>query len=249
MTTEPREVRVIQSPCRHTPGIGVEVAVVVAAAVGVVPEVDRHRRHRVGDDQFADLVDDRPAARRPRPAGRCPGTAAWSSPMYTGRVGTRPGEAGAHVGAAADRGDPQVLARPRRAASGSRRAAAASRWSPRSCTADRSKSRPGCTLGLAAGHDVRGRGAEDGGAGAFGDPPLGAGVGVAGAAVVEHDRWRPSAGRRRGSSTSSSRWRCTRRSGRRGPGRSAGRVCLRCSSRMPPWDWTMALGRPVVPEE
>ncbi|CAM5322580.1 hypothetical protein SCALM49S_08743 [Streptomyces californicus] len=25
--------------------------------------------------------------------------------------------------------------------------------------------------------------------------------------------------------------------------------CLKCSSRMPPWDWTMALGRPVVPEE
>jgi hypothetical protein len=25
--------------------------------------------------------------------------------------------------------------------------------------------------------------------------------------------------------------------------------CLRCSIRMPPWDWTMALGSPVVPEE
>ena len=43
-------------------------------------------------------------------------------------------------------------------------------------------------VGLAAGHDVRGGGAEEGGARAFGDAPLGAGVGVAGAAVVEDDR-------------------------------------------------------------
>ncbi len=25
--------------------------------------------------------------------------------------------------------------------------------------------------------------------------------------------------------------------------------CLTCSTRMPPWDWTIAFGRPVVPEE
>ncbi len=41
---------------------------------------------------------------------------------------------------------------------------------------------------LAAGHDVGGGGAEEGGTGAFGDAPLGAGVREAGAAVVEDDR-------------------------------------------------------------
>ena len=53
--------------------------------------------------------------------------------------------------------------------------------------ADRSWSRPGSHPGLAAGHHVRGGGAEDGGAGQFGDPPLGTGVRVAGAAVVQDD--------------------------------------------------------------
>ena len=46
-------------------GVHVEVAVVVAAAVGVVPEADGHRRHGLGDDEFADLVDERLAVRVP----------------------------------------------------------------------------------------------------------------------------------------------------------------------------------------
>lgn len=46
---------------------------------------------------------------------------------------------------------------------------------------------PWVDAGLAAGHDVRGGGAEEGGSGLFGDAPLGADVGVAGAAVVQHE--------------------------------------------------------------
>ena len=39
-------------------GVHVEVARPVAGAVLVPPEEDRHRRHRLGDHEFADLVDD-----------------------------------------------------------------------------------------------------------------------------------------------------------------------------------------------
>lgn len=46
-------------------GVHVEVAVVVAGAVGVVPEAGGHGRHGVGDDEFTDFVDDRFALRVP----------------------------------------------------------------------------------------------------------------------------------------------------------------------------------------
>ena len=128
-------------------GVRVEVAVVVAAAVGVVPEADRHGRHGVGDDQFADLVDERFAAGVPGlEVGAEAGGLEFADVDREGGDGA--GEAAAHVGAAADGGDPQVLARPRRGASGSRRAAAASRWWRRTGRADRSRSRPGWTPAL-----------------------------------------------------------------------------------------------------
>ncbi|MHC2279916.1 hypothetical protein ACVME8_006559 [Bradyrhizobium diazoefficiens] len=56
-----------QSPCRHTGAaaaaveivrIGLEIAGAVTHAVLVVPEVERHRRHRLGADELADLVRD-----------------------------------------------------------------------------------------------------------------------------------------------------------------------------------------------
>ena len=72
------------------PRIGLEVALAVAPPVRVVPEVERHRRHRLGQRR----------ARRPAPvSGRpCssqastlqPSERACSSPRYTGSVGTPP---------------------------------------------------------------------------------------------------------------------------------------------------------------
>lgn len=38
--------------------VRIEVGVPVTRSVGVVPEVQRHRRHRLGDDQFADGAPD-----------------------------------------------------------------------------------------------------------------------------------------------------------------------------------------------
>src|SRR4029079_8440934 len=47
-------------PVAVTPdaGIGVEVALEIAPVVRVVPEVERHRGHRLLADQLADLVDE-----------------------------------------------------------------------------------------------------------------------------------------------------------------------------------------------
>src|SRR5205807_10480745 len=40
------------------PGVHLEIALPVPDAVGIVPEPDGHRRHRLGDHQLADLADD-----------------------------------------------------------------------------------------------------------------------------------------------------------------------------------------------
>src|SRR4029079_67651 len=45
------------------PWVRLEVARAVALAVGVVPERDRHRGHRLGDHELAALPDHRPAVR------------------------------------------------------------------------------------------------------------------------------------------------------------------------------------------
>ena len=46
-------------------GVHVEVAVLQAAAVGIAPQVQRHRRHRLDADQFAHLVHQRLAVLAP----------------------------------------------------------------------------------------------------------------------------------------------------------------------------------------
>ncbi|CAM5328525.1 hypothetical protein SCHAM137S_02116 [Streptomyces chartreusis] len=100
---------VIQSPCRHTPGVGGEVGVVLPAAVGVVPEVQRHRRHGAGDNQLAHATGDRPAlgvVGGQRPAQIRRGQLARPD----GDGGRSAREAGDDVGAAADGGELDVLA-------------------------------------------------------------------------------------------------------------------------------------------
>src|SRR5918992_293470 len=90
------------------PRVHVEVALPVALALRVVPEVDRHGGHRLRDDQLADLVDH--------------GVAVLVEGLDLGPEGTRlqlPGadgkerdpadERGAQVRAAAGRIEPQVL--------------------------------------------------------------------------------------------------------------------------------------------
>ena len=52
-------------PVTHPPdaGVHVEVGGAVAAAVGVAPEADGHRGHRLADDELAELADDLVAER------------------------------------------------------------------------------------------------------------------------------------------------------------------------------------------
>jgi hypothetical protein len=83
------------------PGVDVEIALPVPDAAGIVPETDRHGRHRLGDDQLADLADDRMAVvvvglhlRAQAAAGDDAG------PDRQQRAG--PDEAGAQIGAAGE---------------------------------------------------------------------------------------------------------------------------------------------------
>ena len=107
MIAVPREVISIQSPWRQTPGYMLEVAGAVAAAVLVAPEEDRHRGHRLGDDQLADLVDHGVAVLVPgldRGAER----AALQLAAVDGQERDAADEGGAEVGAAAGREEPGV---------------------------------------------------------------------------------------------------------------------------------------------
>ena len=92
-------------------GEGVEVGVVVARAVGVVPEVQRHRRHRPGDHQLADLAGHRLAGVVPGGEGDAEvGGGDLARPDVGGRGAA--GEPAGHVGAAARRRDLDAGGRP-----------------------------------------------------------------------------------------------------------------------------------------
>ena len=80
MIAVPRSVISIQSPWRQTPGYIVEVGLAQPRAVGVVPEEDRHRRHRLGDHELADLADVRLAVLVPATRRAAPSERACSSP-------------------------------------------------------------------------------------------------------------------------------------------------------------------------
>jgi predicted nucleic acid-binding protein len=92
----------------HT-GISGEVRLAVAGTVGVVPEGQRHGRHGAGDDQFADLVDDRMALLVVR--GQCDAQVGRGELARPHRHdGRSAGEAGDDVGAAADGGELDAVA-------------------------------------------------------------------------------------------------------------------------------------------
>ena len=66
-----------------------EVRVVVALPVRVVPEPDRHRWHRLGDDQLADFVHDA-LPRSSQASTATPSMRAGISPSCTGTIGQPP---------------------------------------------------------------------------------------------------------------------------------------------------------------
>ena len=168
------------------PRVLLEVAGPVAAAVLVAPEEDRHRGHRLGDDELADLADDRVAVLVPgldRGAER----ARLQLAAVDGQQRDAADEGGAEVGAAAGREEPgvgaELLVDPVEALRRQRAAGRADRAEAAEVAA-----RAGLDPGLHAGGDVGGAGAEHRHPGPLGQVPEHVHVGVAGAAVVEDDR-------------------------------------------------------------
>ncbi len=105
--------------------VGLEVRGAVARPVLVAPEEHRHRGHRLGDHQLADLVDERVAVLVPgldRAAERAPLELA----AIDGQDRNAADEGGADVGAAGGREQPGVRAERGRRPTGSPRAPAAS---------------------------------------------------------------------------------------------------------------------------
>ena len=90
-------------------GVHVEVGLAVALAVGVVPHVQRHRRHRLGDHQLADLADQWPALGVPRLDRRAE-RARLQLALVDRQDRHAAHEGRAEVGAAAGREQPRVLA-------------------------------------------------------------------------------------------------------------------------------------------
>ena len=186
MTAVPRGVISIQSPWRQTPGIGGEVALAVAAAVVVAPEVDRHRGHRLGHDELADLVQERLALlveRLDRGAER----ARLQLPLVDRKRRHAADEGGADVGAAAHREEPGVAADlvvdPAEALGRERRARRADAAHGREVAAARGSTpafmQAAMYAALVPKHVMPAAAAR---------VPQGVQVGLGGAAVVEHDR-------------------------------------------------------------
>ena len=187
MTAPPRGVMRIQSPWRQTPGIHREVALAAALAVGVAPEEERHRGHRLGDHELADLVDDAAALLVPG-LDRAAERAALQLALVDRQQRAAGDERRAHVGAAARREQPEValhvLVDPAKALRRQRRAGRADRpqraqvevasrgSTPAFSQLDSNPALRPCSV-------IRG---------ALGERPERAQVRVSGAAVVEHDR-------------------------------------------------------------
>ena len=97
-----REARPVALP-PDARGTG-EVAVAVALALGVVPKLDRHRRHRLGHDHLTDLVTYRAAqASKTSSADARPATRNLADVHGQQRAPAH--ESGAYVGSARDRID------------------------------------------------------------------------------------------------------------------------------------------------
>ena len=125
-------------------GVHVEVGLAVALAVGVVPEVERHRRHRLGDHELADLADQRPALLVQRLDLRAE-RARLQLALVDRQRRAAADERRAHVGAAAGREQPRVgadvLVDPAR----SPRATSGDPVEPTARSPDRSRPAPGST--------------------------------------------------------------------------------------------------------
>ena len=89
--TEPCPVTVIQSPCRQMPGHVRSRCRGIASRPGRSTS-QRHRGHRAGDDELADLVRDRLAVRVPG-LHRHAQAGQDSSPAVIGSVGAKPANA------------------------------------------------------------------------------------------------------------------------------------------------------------
>ena len=140
--------------------VHVEVGLAVALAVRVVPQVERHRGHRLGDDQLADLADQRPALGVPR-LDRGAQRARLQLALVHRQQRAAADEGRAEVGAAAGGEQPgvraDVVVDPAEAVGRQRRAGRADRAQRRQVAP-----RGGLDAGLHAGADVGRAGAEGG---------------------------------------------------------------------------------------
>src|SRR5579884_3568027 len=86
-------------------GEHLKVALAIAFALGIVPEVERHRRHRLGDDQFPHLIDQRLAVII-ESLNLCSKCAALKFTGMNRQQHRTAHEAGAYIRSATKRGDP-----------------------------------------------------------------------------------------------------------------------------------------------
>ena len=115
-----------------------EVGRPIARSVGVVPEPDRHRRHRLGDDELAELADDGVAVRVVG-GGRDAEAASGDGAGPHGQQRVALDDAGADVGATAPVDQQRCRRRAARRSTRPRREAAARRpCTPRAAVARRS---------------------------------------------------------------------------------------------------------------
>ena len=250
MIAVPREVSSIQSPWRHTPGYISKYASRRRAPSGSFQKHDRHRRQRLRDHELADLVDDGRGPARRTPARRSRATAPAARPRRRATAARRRRTPCRRRSRRSSR-TATCRRRARRRPSESPPATAASRSSRRCASALRSRPAAGLTLSLHAARDERGARAE------ARDLRLGRELPQA----IERRLARRADCRRRGRSTPGVSSTPTRKfhiiqpvvvnQKMRSP--SCASRCrlsfLRCSSRIPPWPWTIAFGSPVVPLE
>ena len=187
MTAPPRgviahPVAVAPDPVEH-----VEVALAVARPVRVAPEEERHRGHRLGDDQLPHLVDQLVAVLvvgGDRRAER----AALDLARVDRQQRTAGDERGAHVRAHRSWRTATRPRRPPRTPIGSPQAAAAIPSIRRRARLERSRVADGSDALLATAHQKAGARPEAGHPGALGEVPQHPEVGVGRVAVEHHDR-------------------------------------------------------------
>ncbi len=167
-------------------GEGREVALAVAGAVLVAPEVERHGRHRLGEHELPHLVDERTAVLAPGLDLRAERAGLQLAPV-DGERRDAADEGGADVGAAGGGVEPEVLAEllphPVEALGRQRRAGRADAVEPGQVA-------PHARLHtlLPARGEVAGTRTEGGDAGGVGEIPERAEAGVGRVPVEEHDR-------------------------------------------------------------